>query len=172
MAEAFPDQIAFSIVDVGDLSFAEWEGTANALARGLVEGGLPPGGRVGLHLHTQEAMRWLISYAAIHRAGGVAVPMNPRLAPAEVGHMLNHSGADAVVADGDLVAQDVGVGSGVSLFVNATSGGGDPAAAGSGARVASWAEATSGSREAMQVPRESDDLADILYTSGTTGRPK
>ena len=130
MAEAFPDQIAFTVVDVGDLTFAEWEGTANALARGLVEGGLPPGGRVGLHLHTQEAMRWLISYAAIHRAGGVAVPMNPRLAPAEVGHMLTHSGADAVVADGELVAQDLGVGQRRDvLVVDATSGDGDPEAA-------------------------------------------
>ena len=35
--------------------------------------------------------------------------MNPRLAPAEVGHMLAHSGASAVVADGELVAQDGGV---------------------------------------------------------------
>ena len=36
----------------------------------------------------------------------------------------------------------------------------------------SWAEATAGDRSSFQVPRESEDLADILYTSGTTGRPK
>jgi hypothetical protein len=35
--------------------------------------------------------------------------MNPRLAPAEVAHMLAHSGATAVVADGDLVDADLGL---------------------------------------------------------------
>ncbi|HEY3842000.1 MAG TPA: AMP-binding protein [Acidimicrobiales bacterium] len=174
MAEAFPDQVAFSVVDVGDLTFAEWEGSANALARGLVDGGLPPGGRVALHLHTDHALRWLVSYAAVHRAGGVAVPMNPRLAPAEVSHMLAHSGASAVVADGELIAQDLGVANdGLTLVVDATTGAPPPAPpARSGPRLAAWDEVTSGDRAAMQVPRDADDLADILYTSGTTGRPK
>ena len=39
-------------------------------------------------------------------------------------------------------------------------------------RWSAWAEATAGERTPFQVPRETDDLADILYTSGTTGRPK
>jgi acyl-CoA synthetase (AMP-forming)/AMP-acid ligase II len=173
MAEQFGDQTAFTVVDVGDLTFAEWEGSANALARGLVEAGLPAGGRVGMHLNPEKALRWLISYAGIHRAGGVAVPMNPRLAPAEVSHMLSHSGATAVVADGDLVAQDGAVATDELRFmVDATEGGIREPAAASGPRVLSWDEATGGDRTPMQVPRDADDLADILYTSGTTGRPK
>ena len=87
------------------MTFAEWDGAANAMARRLVEAGLEPGARVGIHLRPELALRWLVSYSAAHRAGGVAVPMNPRLAPAEVAHMLEHSGATAVVADGDLAAQ-------------------------------------------------------------------
>ena len=35
-----------------------------------------------------------------------------------------------------------------------------------------WAEATAGDRSPFQAPRQPEDLADILYTSGTTGRPK
>ena len=58
MAEAFPAETAFTVVDVGDLTFAEWEGQANALARGLVEAGLPAGGRVAIHLHPTEALRY------------------------------------------------------------------------------------------------------------------
>ena len=92
MAEEFGDRTAFAVVDVGSLTFAEWDGAANAMARRLLEAGLEPGGRVGIHLRPELALHWLISYSAAHRAGGVAVPMNPRLAPAEVAHMLEHSG--------------------------------------------------------------------------------
>jgi acyl-CoA synthetase (AMP-forming)/AMP-acid ligase II len=173
MAEAFPDQTAYTVVDVGALTFAEWNGTANALARGLVEHGVAPGDRVGIHLHPTEAPRWLISYAAVHRAGGVAVPINPRLASPEVAHMLNHSGATAVVADAELVAADLGAGCPELRFVvDATSGAASGATAGRGPRLVNWAEAIAHPPDDMQVARESDDLADILYTSGTTGRPK
>jgi acyl-CoA synthetase (AMP-forming)/AMP-acid ligase II len=169
MAETYPDETAYTVVDVGALTFAEWDGMANAMARALVAAGLEPGDRVGIHLHPESALRWLVSYTAAHRAGGVAVPMNPRLAPAEVSQMLAHSGATAVVADGALVVTALGAANEtVSLVVDATPG----ATARSSGHVISWSEITSGDRDAMQVPRDDDDLADILYTSGTTGRPK
>jgi acyl-CoA synthetase (AMP-forming)/AMP-acid ligase II len=169
MAETFPDETAYTVVDVGAVTFAEWDGLANAMARGLVAGGLKPGDRVGIHLHPESALRWLVSYTAAHRAGGVAVPMNPRLAPAEVRHMLAHSGATAVVADGALVATALGVvGEDRPLVIDATPG----ATAASSGHVLSWSDITSGDRDTIQVPRDKDDLADILYTSGTTGRPK
>ena len=120
MADEFGDRTAFEVVDVGTMTFAEWDGAANALARNLLALGLEPGARVGIHLHPELALRWLVSYSAAHRAGGVAVPMNPRLAPAEVAHVLSHSGASAVVADGDLVASDLEVaGAHVRAFVDA-----------------------------------------------------
>jgi acyl-CoA synthetase (AMP-forming)/AMP-acid ligase II len=180
MAGAFPDEIAYSVVDGGSLTFAAWEGTANAMARGLVEAGLRPGERVGIHLHPEEALRWITSYAGIRRAGGVVVPMNPRLAPAEVAHVLAHSGARIVVAGGELVAADRSTpGNDVALVVDAGSvvaptgpAPGDSDTAGPAIPVLSWDSVVSGEREAFQVPRSDDDLADILYTSGTTGRPK
>jgi len=82
MAEEFPDKTAFAVVDVGSMTFAEWDSAANAMARNLLRAGLPEGGRVAIHLHPELALRWLVSYSAAHRAGGVAVPMNPRFAPA------------------------------------------------------------------------------------------
>src|SRR5271154_2153437 len=107
MAEEFGERTAFEVVDVGSMTFAEWDGAANAMARRLLDAGLEPGARVGIHLHPELALRWLVSYSAAHRAGGVAVPMSPRLAPAEVAHVLSHSGATAVVTDGELVASDL-----------------------------------------------------------------
>jgi acyl-CoA synthetase (AMP-forming)/AMP-acid ligase II len=173
MAEEFPDQTAYTVVDVGALTFSEWDRQGNAMARGLVAGGLSPGDRVGIHLDPSSALRWLVSYTAIHRAGGVAVPMNPRLAPAEAAHLLAHSGAVAVVADGARVAADLeAAGASLSRVVDASDAfrlsNGDHGLG----RVVSWADATSGDASPLQIPRAEDDLADILYTSGTTGRPK
>src|SRR6202050_599090 len=170
MAEQFGDETAFAVVDVGSLTFAEWDGAANAMARRLLEEGLEPGGRVGIHLRPELALHWLISYSAAHRAGGVAVPMNPRLAPAEVAHMLEHSGATIVVADGDLLQSDGEAGTGRLLaLVDAGAEAGTPPP---DIPLLSWGEVTAGDRTPLQVPRQSEDLADILYTSGTTGRPK
>jgi acyl-CoA synthetase (AMP-forming)/AMP-acid ligase II len=171
MAEQFPDESAFSVVDVGSMTFAEWDGAASAMARRLLEAGLEPGGRVGIHLHPELALRWLVSYSAAHRAGGVAVPMNPRLAPAEVGHVLAHSGARAVVADGDLVGSDLEAGS-AQLAVLIDAGADEPAGSANGVSVLGWKQATAGDRTPFQAPRDQSELADILYTSGTTGRPK
>ncbi len=172
MAAEFGDRTAYSVVDEGSITFAEWDGAANSMARRLLEAGLEPGGRVGLHLRPELALRWLVSYSAAHRAGGVAVPMNPRLAPAEVAHVLDHSGASVVVSAGDLLARDADAGGDRLVALVDAGAEGTTALPPGSPPVLAWPEVVAGERSEFQAPREKNDLADILYTSGTTGRPK
>ena len=107
MAEQYPGERAYRVVDGGSLTFSEWDRQANRLARGLVAVGLEPGDRAAIHLDAVNALRWLVSYSAIHRAGGVAVPMNPRLSPHEIARVMAHADVRVAVADEALVAEDL-----------------------------------------------------------------
>ncbi len=169
MAESFPDKTAYSVVDGGSLTFAEWDGQANQLARGLVAAGIAPDDRVAVHIGLDNALRWLVSYTAVHRAGAVAVPLSPRLNHAEVGRMLAHCEARGSVADGELAAGDVQLD--LAVVVDATVGSRADLAGGQTA-VVPWDEALDPDGTPLGVPRTDNDLADILYTSGTTGHPK
>jgi len=176
MAEQYPGERAYRVVDGDSLTFSEWDRQANRLARGLVAKGLGPGDRAAIHLDATNALRWLVSYSAVHRAGGVAVPMNPRLSPHEIGRVMAHADVRAAIADEALVAEDASALA--SLDPKAPSTGRTvvdasmrrPAHVPAG--VVAWSDALDDDDSAMQVPREHDDLADILYTSGTTGNPK
>ena len=96
-AVAFGEETAYTVVGVASMTFEQWDSTATRLARGLIDAGLEPGDRVAIHLEPGRALQWVVSYSAIHRAGGVAVPFNPQLTRPEVERMLVHSGAAAAV---------------------------------------------------------------------------
>lgn len=155
-----PKRTAVLVDGVGAMTYAEWEASSNRLARSLANAGLRPGERAALLLSNQNALTYLIAYFAIHKAGGVAVPVNTRLSLPEMQRLVRHCEpsallfGDSFVQTADALREDL-----------------------TGARIAWPSEeiqlrSRSGDASAFQVARNDDDLADILYTSGTTGVPK
>ena len=166
MARRDGDEVAYrDLGSGGALTFGEWDARSNALARGLAARGVHPGDRVSIYLPGEECLRWIVAYAAVHKAGAVAVPTNTRLSTRELAVILGHAEVTALVTCDALqsAARDVrhAVPS-LQLLVNDTAG---------DAEVA-WDDAFDGDDSDFQARVEFDDLADVMYTSGTTGLPK
>lgn len=173
MAEHHPDEVAFIEVGAGsELTFRCWEERSNELAHWFIDAGVRKGDRVALHLPPQEPEVFLTAYSAVHKAGAVAVPANTRSTPRELGHLLDHCGAVTVLSGRTTTptaieaARTLG-----NPPVLVTTGDTAPTGA-QGPRVVHIEETTGGDTSMIQVPVSGDDMADLMYTSGTTGRPK
>ena len=131
---------------------------ANRFANALGRLGVGPGDRVLVLLPNSPEV--LQAYAGILKTGAVIVPVVFLLGPVEVGHILEDSGAKLVVTAPEFVDK-LGDWPGPVVLV------------GAGARGPAWADVIAGEPDTFAtVDREAGDLAVILYTSGTTGRPK
>ena len=133
------------------------------LANALRSAGLAKGDRVATLLFNSPAM--LEAHFGVPAAGGILVAVNNRLSGAEVGYILQHSGARYLLLDTALEAQAGPPGlPGVTVIrCDDTGVPGDPyeefLAGASPARPVSWLE-------------HEEETISINYTSGTTGRPK
>jgi acyl-CoA synthetase (AMP-forming)/AMP-acid ligase II len=168
MASAHPDEVAYrNLGDESSITFIQWERESNRLARGLQARGVGKGDLVAILLEAERILDFLVTYSAVHKLGAVSVPMNNRLSPPEVRAILEHAEVTAIVTSGaydEAIAPLVG--SLPSLTTMATV---------SPSRIASLIDIEdlkSSDDGAIQVPIDEDDLADVMYTSGTTGRPK
>ncbi len=168
MAAAYPDETAYrNLGDDTSLTFDRWERRSNRLARGLAERGVTRGERVAIVMEPGHVLHWIVAYSAVHKLGAVAVPLNNRLSPPEVRGIMEHAEVSAVVASGSYGAT-VGplVGTVPSLSAVVTVGG--PGFDGG----VDLEDVMAGDDSPIQAPLDGGDLADIMYTSGTTGRPK
>src|SRR5918995_981358 len=98
MAQRYAGEVAYRDTGSGGaLTFHEWDARSNALARGLVARGVRRGDRVSIYLPNDECLRWIVAYAAVHKAGAVAVPTNTRLSVRELIAILGHAEVRALL---------------------------------------------------------------------------
>jgi acyl-CoA synthetase (AMP-forming)/AMP-acid ligase II len=164
-ARAYPDRPWISC-DGDTWSYAEGDQLTDRLARGLMAAGVEPGDRVALLFANSPEL--VFCYYACWKIGAIAVPLNIRFAPAELAYALEHCGAKLLLGQDQLcravmpltpklphlgtvyVAGDIldGAGSFEGLHEN-------------------------GAAEPAALPPVADSqVAALLYTSGSTAKPK
>jgi long-chain acyl-CoA synthetase len=155
--EMYPDRVAVRLDELA-LTYRELDERSARVAGLLAARGVAPGDRVGLML--PNIPEFPVLYYGVLRAGAVVVPMNPLLKAREIEYYLADSGARVVFAWQAAAAEAAkGAEAAGADFVPVAPGGLDQLLAGH-APMAAVAD------------RADDDTAVILYTSGTTGRPK
>ncbi|MDR0981011.1 MAG: AMP-binding protein [Methanocalculaceae archaeon] len=135
-----------------DTSYTSSEilGTISGIARILKSFGVAKGDRVILYLNSSP--EYLFSYLALWRIGAVAVPTNRVYTSSELAYMIENAGARVFItdADGAAAAKDLGV----IVYVPEN------------------IEELRTSSVLLPEPTSADDLCQLQYTSGTTGKPK
>ncbi len=140
-----------------------WE-RVRRVAGGLLARGLKNGDRVALLM--PNSLEYVESFLGIAAAGLVAVPMNIRLLESELLHMLKDSGARL------LIAQDALFTDREALIAVPELGVAVMRAAGALTAPKFPFDSLSDAAPIAPVDKAPDDLASLMYTSGTTGLPK
>ena len=171
--EIWPREVCLYESDRGDekqrLTYRDFKDRALPLARWLQDSGFSAGDRASIIMTNQS--KWLISAYAVFYCGGVLVPLDYKLKPEEQWKLLKHSGAGVLITEYPIWRQ-LGACGGcanapnvkVVLVTEA------PPNADLGDAIR-WESAESDRRPAF-VPRRRQDLACIVYSSGTGGTPK
>lgn len=150
-AAAFSQRAALMVESGRILCYRDWDRRSDSVASGLFNRGVQPGDAVGLLFSNQRWDDYAVAYLATHKAGAVAVPLSPQIAGPELGRRLAHSGAVAVLHAPGLAPELPEAPNGWVLDLTELEG--PPA-------------------EPVGVCPAPEELAEIIYTSGTTDAPK
>ncbi len=147
------------------VTYGEMVGWSGRIAAGLSERGVGSGDVVGLLSY--NSIEFLATIYAANHLGAIAMPINWRLAPAEVRFLLEHSQAKALVCDEALI----------DLADEATANlDSELAKVCVSAPISMTAGRDSSTSKRESIPERAtvsgDHLHRLMYTSGTTGRPK
>lgn len=183
-AESYPTNLAIS-GQGKRINYADFRDMADSLAAGLLDYGLEKGDRVALLMDNRP--EWLIVQFAVTRAGGILVPINIRYRSHELNHVLSNSKPSfLILIDRFLTTSFVDIlfnsepGDGNNFFDKFTS---IKRVFCLGEREYSWAEPfqslldrgskiSSNKLGAAFNKVDENDVAQIIYTSGSTAAPK
>lgn len=156
-ARLFGDRPALALGAGDALSYAELERRVLRAAAGLQARGIAKGDRVAIL--SENRPEWGIASFAVAAAGAVAVPLLVDFPAAQVANILEHSGAKAVFASARCARKLAGAAGG-------------PAPAAEILPIEALAEDGGDAGNFDPPPLSPEDLAAIVYTSGTTGNSK
>lgn len=163
-AKRFPDKMAITC-EGRTYSYQELNEEVNRLANGLMDTGLQKGDKVSLFMKNSD--HYVLAFFAVLKAGGIAVPVNYQLTADESGYIFGQSDSKFIFCDAEfehVVAE--GKKQAVSLqqiIVHPSP---------NNAEYLSWESILSENALEPSIEVLSTDNAEILYTSGTTGKPK
>lgn len=156
-----PEATAIETVSGARITYADLVARAGRMANALVGFGVKPGDRVAAQV--EKSVEAIVLYLGVVRAGGVFLPLNTGYTPAEIGYFVEDAAPAVFVCDPAKQA---------ALQTAADKAGARLVTLDAGGR-GTLTEAADAAPEAFEtVERASDDLAALLYTSGTTGRSK
>jgi long-chain acyl-CoA synthetase len=166
-ATAAPERTAL-VWDGGRRTYGELHDRAEAGAAALRALGTSPGERIAIVLGTTPAFVEVV--AAALRAGAVVVPLLPGLAPDELRYAIADSGATVAVVGPERLTDVHGLRGELPELRHLVAAdlGGDALPEG----VEDWDALRTAAEGPGALERGQDDLAALVYTSGTTGRPR
>jgi len=143
-------------------TYADLDDHAGRMAAGLAQRGVGPGDRVAMLLGNR--IEFVTTLLATLRLGAIAVPMGTRLQAPEIAYIVQHSGARAIVHEAELASRLPSTADAPQLQLRVSVAGAVP-------HSEPYERLARGrAPDAHRAPE--DAVAVILYTSGTTGRPK
>ena len=147
-------------------TYAELDTLTDRLAANLLAQGLEPGDRVALHMSNCPEL--VFGYYGCFKAGAIAVPINERMGPSEIEYFLQHSEARFYIGQPDLYQPVLSIRPHLpQLHQCYVTGESQPPDAGS------FQDLLAAPSPTIALPAvKPGQVAAILYTSGTTARPK
>lgn len=162
-ARKFPELLAIEC-EGRSYTYRQFNNEVNKLANGLLQQGVKKGEKLALMMKNSD--HFVFTFFAAAKVGAVAVPINFRLTASEVHYILDQSDTALVVCDKEFeqIIAEAKQGTGIRLVITV----GEPGITG----YYSYESILSDNSNEPDVQVSEQDDLEILYTSGTTGRPK